>query len=113
MPDAQKPAAGDSPAIDARQDQIMTVESSDGRPPPKRLRIAEWSWFVVGTVVIVVATTIWIVARGVSLEAILAGVVGVAIVVGVNPAVWAGLKRGREERAARTQAQIEHKVIER
>jgi hypothetical protein len=113
MPDPQNPAAEDSPAVDARQDELMTVESSDGRPPPKRLRMAEWSWFVIGAVVIVVATTIWIVARGISLEAVLAGIVGVAIVVGVNPAVWAGLKRGREERAARKQAQVEQKVLDR
>ena len=102
---ATEPAA---PAVDERQDEIMTERSSDGRPPPKRLRTVEW-WAAgaVGVLVLIVVASV-MAARGFSAGTI-AVVLGVGLVMmgAAWPAWTAGLMRGREERQARDRAHHE------
>lgn len=104
----ETPTHGTGSALDARQDELMTIASSDGRPPPRRLRMIEWRWFGVGAVLVIAGLATWIVIKGVSLGAVVAGLaLGVLLLVAASPVWGAALLRGREERAARKTAQIE------
>lgn len=98
-----------SDALDARQDELMTQASSEGRPPPRRQRMIEWRWLGLGAIVIIAGITTWILVRGVSPGAVAVGLtLSLLLVVGgASPVLVAGMLRGREERAARREARLE------
>lgn len=101
-------AQATSNALDARQVELMTMTSSDGRPPARWQRVLEWRWFGVGTMVLIFSTAIWMVITGVSGGAIAAGVAfGVLLLVGAIPVLGAGVLRGQEERSAHKRARTE------
>ncbi len=56
-------------ALDARQDEIMAVASSDGRPPNRQSRLMEWRWLGVAVGLIVAGGVTWIAIEGVGLAA--------------------------------------------
>jgi hypothetical protein len=96
--DSEKP-------VDKAQDELMAQESTDGRPPPRPLRIAEWRWAAVVGLILLVGVVLWTVSRRLDAKTILVGVALIAALVVAAAPVWgAGLMRGREERDARQQA---------
>lgn len=95
-------------AIDSREDELMSRESSDGRPPGHRRRTVEWWWFGGGALVIVALVAGWAIARSTPWRTLGAGVaIAVLLLVSVIPVLAAGLLRGREHRRARKTAQTE------
>jgi hypothetical protein len=108
---APAPAASGAAAIqavDARQDQFMIVNSSDGAPPPRLWRLAGWHWFVVLVPVLLILGGLTWIALTVGLGAALAGFVLLVVMGGAAAPVWgAGLLRGGEERLARENAVID------
>ena len=104
------PTAAASIALDARQDKIMEIVSSDGRPPSHPRRVLEWRWVGLGAVVLTVGIVAWMLIAGVSLGAIGASLaIGVLLLVGASPVLAAGLLRGKEERTARRIARRERR----
>lgn len=95
--------------VDARQDELMAIESADGRPPSHRVRMAEWRWAAIGLPLLVLGAVAWAVVRGVSVGAIIGfGVVFLLILIlGGWPVLAAGLLRGKEESVARKEALAE------
>ena len=91
-----------SSALDARQDNVMAVVSIDGRPPSRPQRILEWRWVGIGGGLLIAAIAGWMLIKGVSLIAAVAGLaIGVLLLVGAIPVLAAAHLRVREERAAR------------
>jgi hypothetical protein len=91
--------------VNAIQDDLMAVASSEGAPPPRGWRLEGWHWLVVvGLALAVLGGLVWVaLTKGVL--AALAGLALVVIMLGATAPVWgAGLLRGAEERRARIQA---------
>jgi hypothetical protein len=106
--DVEPPAESASIALDTRQDELMTLASSDGRPPTRPQRVLEWQWVGLGAILIIAVIATWIVIKGVSWTAVGVGLaLGVLLLVGASPVLAAGLLRGQEERAARKSARLE------
>lgn len=100
-----------SDALDKRQYDLMTIASSDGRPPPRWQRIIVWRWFGVGATALIAVIVIALAITGVSIGAVVAGgALGILFLVGAIPVLAAGALRGGEERAARKQARAERQV---
>ena len=59
--------------LDTRQDELMGVESPDGRPPTHRVRRIEWRWLAIGACLLAVAGLVWAAARQVHWATLLAG----------------------------------------
>jgi hypothetical protein len=98
----------DSLVVHARQDEVMAVTSTDGRPPTHRRRVFEWRMFALGAGLIIVGCSIWVAVRGVSFFAVVAGLtMGVLLLVGASPVLGAGMLRGKEERAARQAVRLD------
>jgi hypothetical protein len=80
-----------STPLDARQDQLMTNTSSDGRPPPRWLRLTEWRWSAVAAILILAGITTWVAFNGVALATALATLAfAVLLLVGASPVLAAG-----------------------
>ncbi len=93
------------PMVDELQDELMSIHSSDGRPPPRRLRVAEWRWVVILVPIVLLCIAGWAVSRQLDVGTILGGLVLVVALVAAGAPVWgAGLMRGSEEREARREA---------
>lgn len=104
----QSAAPSGGEAVEAKQDQIMTVISSDGASPSRRWQLTGWHWLAIGVpVLMLVGGFVWAVsAAGVGMA--LAGLVVVVVMFGAAVPVWgAGLFRGGEEREAKVEAQAE------
>lgn len=98
---------GASTTQDNRQDTVMAILSTDGRPPSVRQRLSEWRWFGIGAIVILAGIVCWIVIQGVSLGVVVVALVlGVLLLVSATPVLAAGLLRGKEERVARKIARV-------
>lgn len=88
--------------LDDRQDALMAVTSSDGRPPSRRERIVGWHRLGVGAAIAVAGIASWIVVQRVSPMTVAVGLAfGLMLVAAASPVWVAALLRGREERAAR------------
>ncbi len=99
-----------SAALDARQDRIMKIVSTDGRPPSAAQRMLEWRWVGLGAVLVSIALAAWLIFGRVTLSGVGAGLaIGVLMLVGASPVLAAGLLRGKEERAARRIARMERR----
>lgn len=104
------PAAAVPSAVDVRQDKIMTLTSSDGRPPSRWQRMTGWRWLGVGAILLVAGVATWMAVKGVSLGAVAVGAaLGVLLLVSASPVLWAGLMRGQEQRTARKIARSERR----
>lgn len=109
-PESERPSAPQE-HVDRRQDEIMTENSTDGRPPSRQTRQREW-WVGAAIGVLVLLTVASIMsARGFSSGAI-AATLGIGVIMmGAAWPVWsAGIMRGREEREARDRAEREIRV---
>lgn len=104
----------ESGMVDDRQEQLMTRDSVDGRPPARWLRFAEWRWVVIVGPLVLIALVVFAITQGVSAPALLLG--GFLIVffflVAAWPAWGAGGLRGKGERAARKRAVVEVQALE-
>ncbi|HMN39677.1 MAG TPA: hypothetical protein PKE29_02455 [Phycisphaerales bacterium] len=102
--------ASDASALDSRQDAVMAVISSDGRPPTHRQRTFDWRMLAIGAGLVIVGFSVWIAVKGVSVFAVVTGMsIGVLLLVGASPVLAAGVLRGKEERAARTIVRLERR----
>ena len=100
-------------ALDERQQEIMTVESTDRQPPSRRQRAIGWRWFGAGALLLITAAATWIGIQGLSAQVAIGGIVLAAVLVaGASPVLGAGLMRGTEERAAGREARIERRQAE-
>jgi hypothetical protein len=102
------PASQETAAVDAMQDRLMIVKSSDGAPPPRAWRLAGWHWLaVLVPLLAVLGGLVWVgIVMGVG--AALVGFVLLAVMGGAAAPVWgAGLLRGSEEREARAEVRAE------
>ncbi len=93
-------------AMEAKQDEIMTVLSSDGPSPSRRWRLSGWHWLAIGVpVFLLVGGFVWA-ASDAGIAVAVAGLVIVTVMVGAAVPVWgAGLFRGSEEREAKIEAE--------
>lgn len=104
----KRPQDATSKALDDRGDELMSLASSEGRPPTRWLRMMEWRWFGIGMLLITAITVTWLAIQGVSLGTVAAGLVfALVLLAAASPVLGAGLLRGREERAARKAARVE------
>lgn len=106
----QSASPPETTAVEAKQDEIMTVKSSEGASPSRRWRLTGWHWIAIAVpVLMLVGGFVWAVsAAGVGMA--LAGLVVVVVMFGAAVPVWgAGLFRGGEEREAKVEAQAEVK----
>ncbi len=95
-------------ALDNRQDELMTLTSSDGQPPARWLRLVEWRLLTVGGALILGGAVAWMAISRVRIEYIAAGAGFVFLLMfAASPVIGAALQRGREERAARGSARAE------
>ena len=103
---AQELTPHEAIAVDARQDELMAVESVEGRPPSHWLRRVEWRWMTIGLPVLVLGAVIWALIRGVSAGTVVGFGIAVALLmlVGGWPVWTAGLLRMEEETTARDEA---------
>lgn len=93
--------------VEAKQDEIMAVKSSDGASPSRGWRLTGWLWLaIVVPALFLVGGLIWVaLAAGIGLA--LAGLVLVLVMVGAAAPMWgAGLFRGSEEREAKVEAEV-------
>ena len=105
---AVDPSPRETAAVDAAQDKLMSITSSDGGPPPRGWQLTGWHWLaVVVPLLLVIGGAVWVAwAMGVGVA--LVGLVLLAAMAGAAAPVWgAGLLRGGEERAARIEAEAE------
>lgn len=99
-------------ALDARQDDIMAAESSDGRAPTHTVRRFEWLMFALGATLALSGLIIWAAIAGIHGGTVIAAVAyTVLMLVGASPVLIAGLMRGKEQRAARAKAKGERHVV--
>jgi len=93
-------------AVAGRQDELMAVESVEGRPPPHRLRTTEWRWAAIAALILVLGAAAWALIRGVSVGAVFGfgSALLLVVVLGGWPVLAAATLRGKEERAARKEA---------
>lgn len=96
-------------AVDARQDELMELESAEGRPPTRAQRMSGWRWFAILIPMIVLGAGVIALMRGVSMMGIAQfGVVfALLLLIGGVPRWAASLSRGKEEAAAREEAVAE------
>ncbi len=107
---ALSPAAGDSTsdAIDDRQDDLMSVTSSEGRPPPRRTRMVQWRWFGAVAVLLIAGVVTWFFIDGMGTRVLVIALAFTLLLIGgASPILGAGLLRGKEERAARRRASVQ------
>lgn len=114
VPEVPKPvapvAASDAvtKALDARQDELMTKASTDGRPPTHSTRMREWRWLAVGAVILVLGAGAFVLITGADRHSVVAGVIAAGVMLAAAAPVLApGVLRGREERAAKRAADKE------
>jgi len=105
-PEANQVPPGESPAVDARQTEIMAVESVDGRPMPRTFRTLEWRFVVIGLVVVGAIGFTWAVLRGVDAMVIIGFTLAFIALLGLGgwPVWTAGMLRGKEEAVALNEA---------
>lgn len=95
-------------AMDARADELMSRDSSDGRPPGHRRRMVEWWWFGAGALLIAAVLVGWSIVSSTPWRTFGAGLaIAALLVVSMVPVLAAGILRGREHRQARGTAQTE------
>ena len=113
---AQEPGLTPAEAalVDARQDELMKIESVDGRPPEHQANLAGWRRIAIGLPLLAIIGLSVAMLQGVSVGAIALFMVASALVVfmGAWPVLVAGLLRGGEETVARKEAMIELKPPE-
>lgn len=99
----------DSETLDMRQDDLMAIESVDGRPPTHEQRRTGWRWIAIAVPVLVVVAATVAMIRGMSLGAVIGyGIAAMALwVLGSWPVWAASLRRGKEESVAREEAHAE------
>ena len=91
--------------VDAREEEIMGVQSPEGTPPEHWLRSAEWKWFRYLMVAVFLGAVVWIGISGVSGGTVLMAAALVVVMVFAAAPVWgAAILRAREGRAARAAA---------
>jgi len=92
--------------LDARQEEIMAANSSDGRPPSRWVRMLEWRWFTVSAVGAIALMVTWMIIDGFSSQAVLQGLpYGVLLLLlGASPVFVSGLMRAKEQRESRALA---------
>ncbi len=96
--------------LDARQDELMSIASSDGRPPSHRNRRLGWRGFGKMIAVALPCAFTWAILTSQSPQVIVAPLVVLVVIslfLAVNPVLWAGIMRGTEERTARRIAVLE------
>jgi len=94
--------------VDDRQEELMSVLSTDGRPPNRVKLQSAWRWFALGAAVLAVGALAVAIMKGASGSTLIVGFIGVVAVLIAAAPVWgAGVLRGSEERAARKQALIQ------
>jgi len=96
--------------LDGRQDELMTIASTDGRPPSHRQRREGWRMLGACSAVLVTLAVLWEILGSSSTRMVIAPLAVLALVcvlIGANPVLWAGLLRGREERSARRTVTLE------
>jgi Flp pilus assembly protein TadB len=97
--------------LDARQEELMTSASSEWRPPHRKTRLKGWRWLAGAAIVLVLGVTTWAALDGVKLHEIgILAAFSVILMVAAVPVWGAGLLRGREERAARHEAEVEQEA---
>lgn len=92
-----------------RQEDVMEVESADGRPPTYEHRMMGWRWLGVALSALVIVGLVLALAKGVSVGgAIGYGVLVLLVMFAAGLPVWvASVNRGKEEAIARRVATIE------
>ncbi len=95
--------------VDARQDELLAVESVEGRPMTNRLRRMEWRLVAIVLPMLAAAAVVGALVWRVSLGAMVGfGLLGAALLVlGGWPVLMAGILRERERKAARVEAVAE------
>lgn len=93
-------------AVDARQDELMAIDSSEGRPPSHAQRMSGWRWLAILVPVLVLGTGAVAMLNGASASDLLRyGIVfALLLLLGGLPRWAAGLSRGKEEATARREA---------
>jgi hypothetical protein len=97
-------------SLDAKQDELMIATSSDGRPPSHGNRRVGWRRLGGGVAIALPCIVAWAMLTRQSAALIfapLALLVVVCFLLAANPVLWAGVMRGKEERAARRAATLE------
>lgn len=92
--------------VDARQDELMAIESVAGRPPAHWLRRFEWRSVAVGLPILILCAGAWAMFRGVTIGAIVGFGIAACLLMllGGWPVLAAGLLREKEETRARAEA---------
>ncbi len=100
---------GERVQVDDRQDVVMEVTSSEGRPPSHLQRMAGWRWVAISLSAVAVGFLAWALLQGVPAGSIIGFGVGSAIfVLLASWPVWvAGVRRGKDESTARKTAVAE------
>lgn len=96
-------------AVDARQDELMAIESSEGRPPSHGQRMSGWKWLAILIPVLVVGSGAVAMVNGATASDLLKyGIVfALLLLIGGLPRWAASLSRGKEEATARREAVAE------
>lgn len=110
---ADEPALtpGEAVQVGARQDELMKIESVEGRPPEHQANLAGWRKIAIGLPLLAIVGLTLAMVQGVSAGTIALFMIASVLVVfmGAWPVLVAGVLRGKEETVARKEALIEIK----
>ena len=103
--------------VDKRQDELMGLESVDGRPPTHRQNAQGWPWVVAILIVIAACAIAFATTKGIGAAAVVGGGIMIVVLLLSGWPVWTSVVlRRREYQVARKEAlaelQDEVKVVE-
>lgn len=102
---------GEETRVGARQDELMKIESVEGRPPEHQGNLAGWRKIAIGLPLLAIIGLTLAMVQGVSVGTIALFMIAsvLVVVMGAWPVLVAGVLRGKEETVARKEALIEIK----
>lgn len=94
--------------VDKRQDELMGVESADGKPPTHRQNARGWRWVAAILIVAAAIAIVFVTANGIGPVAIVGGGIMVVVLLLSGWPVWTSVVlRRREYQVARSEALAE------